>query len=298
MTTPSKHARTATGRGLAAGCSACRRALAGRATGAGAGGGQAQGAGTIGPPSRWSRTRALDLLKASSARLAAAKTMSFTAVVNEEYPSRCGRPSLRGALRRDDAAPRQVERAVEWRRAGVGVLHRRQGDDGVCARRPIWWPWRMRRRRIDASLQKAPSTRRRSSTRSPTCCSPTPTRRWRIAQCWRSTSARRARSAARTPRWWPGPTTDVFLQIWIGVDDKLPRRIRAIYRDDPMQFRHEMELSDWRIDGAIPAQALRFGEGAERQEMAFASRHAAATGQAAARKQPALPATGAVTTQQ
>ena len=36
--------------------------------------------------------RAMDLLKATSARLAAAKSMSFTAIVTEEYPSRYGPP--------------------------------------------------------------------------------------------------------------------------------------------------------------------------------------------------------------
>ena len=36
--------------------------------------------------------RAMDLLKAASARLAAAKSMSFTATVNYEYPSRLGPP--------------------------------------------------------------------------------------------------------------------------------------------------------------------------------------------------------------
>ena len=41
---------------------------------------------------------------------------------------------------------------------------------------------------------------------------------------------------------------DVFLQIWIGVDDKLPRRIRAVYAADPLQLRHELELSNWQID--------------------------------------------------
>src|SRR5215472_8748370 len=36
--------------------------------------------------------RAMDLLKATSAKLAAAKTMSFTAVVGYEYPSKLGPP--------------------------------------------------------------------------------------------------------------------------------------------------------------------------------------------------------------
>jgi Predicted periplasmic protein (DUF2092) len=44
---------------------------------------------------------------------------------------------------------------------------------------------------------------------------------------------------------------DVFLQIWIGADDKLPRRIRAVYAADPLQLRNELELSNWQIDAPI-----------------------------------------------
>ena len=45
---------------------------------------------------------------------------------------------------------------------------------------------------------------------------------------------------------------DVFAQIWIGVDDKLPRRMRAVYRRDPLQLRHEMQLSNWQRAAARP----------------------------------------------
>ncbi len=62
-----------------------------------------------------------------------------------------------------------------------------------------------------------------------------------------------------------GTTTDmlayvsdaVFAQIWIGAEDKLPRRIRAVYRDDPSRLRHDMELSNWQLDVAVPADAFK-----------------------------------------
>ena len=63
---------------------------------------------------------------------------------------------------------------------------------------------------------------------------------------------------------------DVFLQIWIGADDKLPRRLRAIFANDPAQLRHEMELSDWRIDGAIPAETFASEKAKAAKPMAFA----------------------------
>jgi len=44
---------------------------------------------------------------------------------------------------------------------------------------------------------------------------------------------------------------DVFVQIWIGAEDKLPRRMRAVYRKDPLRLRHEMELSNWQLDPTV-----------------------------------------------
>ncbi len=49
----------------------------------------------------------------------------------------------------------------------------------------------------------------------------------------------------------------VFAQIWIGAEDKLPRRMRAVYRDDPSRLRHDMELSNWQLDVAVPADAFK-----------------------------------------
>jgi hypothetical protein len=61
----------------------------------------------------------------------------------------------------------------------------------------------------------------------------------------------------------------VFAEIWIGADDKLPRRIRAVYRDDPARLRHDMELSNWQLDVAVPADAFKAStEGAKPIEFA------------------------------
>ena len=65
-----------------------------------------------------------------------------------------------------------------------------------------------------------------------------------------------------------GTTTDmvayandgVFVQIWIGAEDKLPRMVRAVYRNDPAQLRHQMELSNWQLDLDRPAGRIRIVE--------------------------------------
>ncbi|HVP67397.1 MAG TPA: DUF2092 domain-containing protein [Anaeromyxobacteraceae bacterium] len=52
-------------------------------------------------------------------------------------------------------------------------------------------------------------------------------------------------------------TDEVFIQVWIGVDDRLPRRFRAVYVRDPLQLRHEMDLSSWQIDPKLAPDAFR-----------------------------------------
>jgi hypothetical protein len=51
-------------------------------------------------------------------------------------------------------------------------------------------------------------------------------------------------------------TDDVFVQTWIGVEDKLPRMVRALYKNDPSRLRHQMELSDWKLDPSLPADTF------------------------------------------
>ena len=63
---------------------------------------------------------------------------------------------------------------------------------------------------------------------------------------------------------------DVFLQIWIGVDDKLPRRVRAIYAADPLQLRNELELSNWQLDSTIAPDAFTSQTALAAPRIAFA----------------------------
>jgi len=75
-----------------------------------------------------------------------------------------------------------------------------------------------------------------------------------------------------------GTTTDmvaladdrVFAQLWIGADDKLPRLVRAVYLDDPARLRHQVEFSDWKLDGAVPADAFSSPRAAGATRIEFA----------------------------
>ncbi len=66
-------------------------------------------------------------------------------------------------------------------------------------------------------------------------------------------------------------SNDVFLQIWIGADDKLPRRIRAQFSADPKRLRHDLELSNWQLDGTIPAETFSTAKARAGQPMTFAA---------------------------
>jgi hypothetical protein len=65
-------------------------------------------------------------------------------------------------------------------------------------------------------------------------------------------------------------TGDVFVQAWIGVQDKLPRRLYAIYLNDRARLRHVLELSDWNLDPSIPAGAFVPASAAGAARIAFA----------------------------
>jgi hypothetical protein len=74
-----------------------------------------------------------------------------------------------------------------------------------------------------------------------------------------------------------GTTTDmvaivnnwVFEQLWIGADDKLPRKARAVFLADPARLRHEMELSQWQLDLTVPAEAFASSSATSATRIAF-----------------------------
>lgn len=63
---------------------------------------------------------------------------------------------------------------------------------------------------------------------------------------------------------------DVFVQAWIGASDKLPRRLRAVYSSDPSRLRHQMELFDWKLDVAVPDGAFASKQAASAKPIPFA----------------------------
>ncbi|MBB5460284.1 DUF2092 domain-containing protein [Paraburkholderia sp. Cpub6] len=65
-------------------------------------------------------------------------------------------------------------------------------------------------------------------------------------------------------------TGDVFVQAWIGAEDKLPRRIYAVYLNDRARLRHVLALSNWKLDVPVPADAFVSPLAADATRIAFA----------------------------
>jgi hypothetical protein len=66
-------------------------------------------------------------------------------------------------------------------------------------------------------------------------------------------------------------TDDVFVQLWIGVDDKLPRRVRSVYREDPLRLRYQLDLSNWQLDSPVAADAFQTAKAQGAAHIPFAA---------------------------
>lgn len=66
-------------------------------------------------------------------------------------------------------------------------------------------------------------------------------------------------------------TNGVFIQAWIGADDKLPRILRAIYLDDKLQQRHILVLSNWKLDPEVSPDVFGTPAAATAKHMSFAN---------------------------
>ena len=219
--------------------------------------------------------RAMDLLKATSARLAAAKSMTFTATVGYEFPSKLG-PPIAYTMRYDVTMQRPDKLKIVMPGDGPASEFYYDGKTmtayapaenlvAVADAPPT----------IDAALMKAYNT---AATFFP-------------FTDILVTDPYVAMTDGAILAFYIGPSgvvggtktdmvawanRDVFLQIWIGVDDKLPRRVRAVYAADPLQLRNELELSNWQLDSTIAPDAFTSQKAAAAPRIAFANPASAA----------------------
>src|SRR5271165_258016 len=62
----------------------------------------------------------------------------------------------------------------------------------------------------------------------------------------------------------------VFVQMWLGAEDKLPLVMHAIFLDDPDRLRHNLLLSDWQIDPQVTDDFFTTPKATTAKHMEFA----------------------------
>ena len=199
--------------------------------------------------------QAIDLLKAASGRLAAARTMSFTAVVSYESASRLGIPLV--YTTRSEVTLQRPDKlkvitpgdgpASEFYYDGRTMTAFAPVENLVAtAEAPST---------IDAALKAAYDS----------AAIYFPFANIMAADPYKAISDGLVVAFyIGQSREVSGTTTDmvayannnVLLQAWIGAEDKMPRRVRAVYRTDLAQRRHQVEFSNWQIDLDVPADAF------------------------------------------
>jgi hypothetical protein len=78
-----------------------------------------------------------------------------------------------------------------------------------------------------------------------------------------------------------GTTTDmvayidngVFVQMWIGTEDRLPLMLHAVFLDDPEHLRHELQLSNWQLEVAVPPESFVSANAGSAKRIQFAHPH-------------------------
>ncbi|HEU5254558.1 MAG TPA: DUF2092 domain-containing protein [Vicinamibacterales bacterium] len=71
---------------------------------------------------------------------------------------------------------------------------------------------------------------------------------------------------------------DVFVQAWIGTEDRLPHRVRAVFLNDPEHLRHDLELSNWQLDLPTSTDTFMPTHAESATRIPFAHPHPQATG--------------------
>src|SRR5262245_51141290 len=213
--------------------------------------------------------KAIEILKASSAKLAAARTMSFTAVTSYESPSRLG-PPLVYTTRSEVTMQRPNKLRVMTPGDGPASEFYYDGKTmmafapaanlvAVADAPPT----------IDAMLQAAFHS----------AAIYYPFADLIVADPYKDIADGLTVAFYIGQSSVVGGTTtdmvafahdDVLVQVWIGVGDKLPRRSRAIYRNDPTQLRHQMDVSNWKLDGTIPPGTFTSARAAAAKRIPFA----------------------------
>ena len=213
--------------------------------------------------------KAIEILKAACSRLATARTMSFTAIASYESPSRLG-PALVFTTKSEVALQRPDKLRVitvgdgpasEFYYDGKAMMAFAPAENllAVADAPPT----------IDAALKQAFDS----------AAIYFPFTDLVVADPWTAIAdGLKLAFYIGQSNVVGGVKTDivafandeVFMQVWIGADDKLPRMVRAQYRGDTLRLRHQVELSDWKLDTPMSADGFASSKAATASRIPFA----------------------------
>lgn len=213
--------------------------------------------------------KAIELLKVASSRLAAAHSMSFTAVVTYESPSRLGIP-LAYTTKSDVILQRPDKLRVITSGDGPASEFYYDGKS-VMAYAPA--------ENLVAIADAPPTIDETMEVVYHTAAIYFPFDDVIVSDPYKDIAEdlRRAFYIGQSTV-VGGTTTDivaydsggVFVEIWIGAEDKLPRMLRAIFVDDPLRLRHQLELSNWQIDPPVTADVFASAKAMAANRIKFA----------------------------
>jgi hypothetical protein len=195
--------------------------------------------------------KAIEILKASCDRLAAARSMRFTAVVTYESPSRLG-PALAYTTRSEVTLQRPDKLRIITPADGPATAFYYDGKT-MTAFAPA--------ENLIAVSDAPPTIDGALKAAFETADIYYPFTDLIVADPYKALSDGMITAFYIGQSTVVGDTTtdmiayadsDVFIQAWIGVDDKLPRMVRAVYRADRARLRHQLELSSWQLDIRLP----------------------------------------------
>jgi hypothetical protein len=213
--------------------------------------------------------RATDILKASSARLAAAKSMTFTAIISYESPSRLGPPLIYSTK---SEVTMQRPNKLKVVTLGDGPASEFYYDGKVM-------------------MAYAPAENLVAVADAPPTIDATLVAVYDSAAIYYPfedvivTDPYKDIAAGLTTAFYMGQSTvvdgittdmvayvtgDVLVQAWIGVEDKLPHRFYAVYLNDKARLRHAMSLSNWQLDGAVVPETFTSAKASAATHMMFA----------------------------
>lgn len=212
--------------------------------------------------------KAIGILKAASAKLAAAKTLSFTAVATYESAARTGQPLAYTTLSQVTLErPNRLRVIVpgdgppsEFYYDGKTVMAYSPGADLVAVAEAPPTIDEMLKAAYDVAAIYFPFTD------------------LIVSDPYKDISEGLKLAFVMGQSKVVGDTTTdiivlandtVQVQVWIGAEDKLPRMMRATYFDEPGNYRHQVEFSHWLLNPPIPPGTFTSAAAANARRMQF-----------------------------